>query len=253
MSTLTTSQSGIRQVSRAYDDVDIFKGILKLDNANINQFDPMITGYAQFYWIKLPPFMTQGNPELTTRFRNYTEKGHTSFDGIQDMAVDSEDMTGGIAGNQFKMVTNVKDDFDTFTMKVYELQGSPVRESIQYWVTGVRDYKTGYATYHGLVDTIDGGYTAKNHTGELLYVVTDPSGSSNGIEYAALITNIMPTKIPKSHLNLNHGEHGLVQIDLEFTGVKYESQFINEYAKKLVAARRKIETYDQFRPQLPEI
>ncbi|MEI2418911.1 hypothetical protein V6O07_01450, partial [Arthrospira platensis SPKY2] len=169
----------------------------------------------------------------------------------QDLQVATEDLTGGVAGNNFKVVSNAKDDFDTFTMKVYELQGAPIREAVEYWLTGVRDPKSGYAHYHGVVDKIEGGYCARNHTAELLYIETDPTGLSSGIEYACLITNIMPTKVPKSHLNMTHGDHGVVQYDLEFTGIKYESASINQQARIIVEKNMKIEKYLEFVPKNP--
>ena len=248
-----TSQSGIRSVTKSFADADLFRGMLKLDQSNIGQYDVMVGGYGVWYWVTMPTFMEKANPDLTKRFRNLTEKGSTSFDGIQDMSVTTEDVTGGIAGNSFKVVTNIKDEFDTFTLKCYEIQGSAIREGIQYWIDGVRDNKYGYATYHGLVDTIDGGYCAKNHTAELIYIVTDPSGSKNGIEYAAFITNIMPTKVPKSHLNVTHGDHPVVQYDLEFTGVKYESVWINEQAKNIIAKKRTIDSYLDFKPNISSL
>lgn len=246
---MATSQSGIRSLTRTFDDVDLFRDMLKLDQGNMSQYDFQVQGYGFFTWVTLPTFCELGNKDLIVRFKNLTEKGMTSFDGIQDMSANTEDVTGGIAGNTFKQMTNMKDEFDSFTIKCYEMVGSPLREAITYWLTGIRDPKSGYATYHGLVDTIDGGYTAKNHTGEIIYVVTDPSGSYNGIEYACLICNIMPTKIPMGHLNITHGEHGLTQMDLEFTGVKYESTYINEKAVEIVKNRRKISSYLEFKPQ----
>ena len=246
---VTTQSGGLRNVTKEFDDVDLFRGMLKLDNGNIAQYDFMQGGYGVFYWITMPTFMELGNKSLVDRFRNLTEKGATSFDGIQDMQANTEDITGGIAGNTFKQMTNMRDEFDSFTIKVYELQGSPIREAIEYWLTGIRDPKTGYATYHGLVDTIDGGYSAKNHTGEIIYIVTDPSGSANGIEYACMITNVLPTKVPKSHLNMSHGDHPVVSFDLEFTGVKYESTWINEQAKVILQKKRTIEHYLDFKPK----
>lgn len=249
LTTQTTQSGGLRSVTKTFDDVDLFRGMLKLDNGNIGQYDFMQGGYAVFYWTSMPTFMELGNKTLCDRFRNLSEKGMTSFDGIQDMSATTEDVTGGLAGNSFKQMTNMKDDFDTFTIKVYELQGSPIREAITYWLTGIRDYKYGHATYHGLVDTIDGGYSAKNHTAEGIYIVTDPSLSGNGIEYACLIVNIIPTKIPMSHLNMTHGDHPLVQFDLEFTGVKYESKWINEQAKIILNKKRTIEHYLDYKPK----
>lgn len=245
-----TSQTGIRNVTNNFEDVDLFRGMLKMDHGNIGQYDIMVGGYAQWYWVSMPAFMEIGNPDLTRRFRNLTEKGSTSLDGINDMSVTTEDVTGGIAGNSFKVMTNIKDDFDTFTIKCYEIQGSTIREGLQYWAYGIRDPKYGYARYHGLVDTIDGGYCAKNHTAELIYIVTDPSGSSTGVEYACLITNIMPTKIPMSHMNYTHGDHPVVQLDLEFTGVKYESVWINNQAKTIIKNKMAVESYLSYIPKL---
>ena len=245
-----TSQTGLRSVSKLFDDdsIDLFRGMLKLDNGNMAQYDFMQGGYGSFYWVTMPTFMEIGNPSLTTRFRNLTEKGATSFDGINDMSATTEDVTGGIAGNTFKQMTNLKDEFDSFTIKVYELQGSPIREGIDYWLTGIKDPKYGYATYHGLVNSIPGGYSAKNHSAEIIYIVTDPSGLSNGVEYAAYITNVLPTKVPKNHLNMTHGDHPIVSFDLEFTGVKYESTWINKQAVEIIKKKRSIQNYLDYTP-----
>lgn len=248
MNSAITSQHGIRSQQRDFSTVDVFRNGPKLDNGRLSQYNFFQGGFAKFFWITLPTFMELGNKDLLTKFKNYTEKGHTSFDGIQDMTANTEDITGGIAGNSFKQMNGLKDEFDSFTIKCYEQIGSPLREALSYWLTGIRDPKSGYATYQGLIDTIDGGYDARNHTAELLYVVTDPSGSENGIEYACFITNIIPTKVPMSHLNMQHGEHQIPEFDLEFTGVKYESTYINQQAKAIYAKNKSIEHYLEYRP-----
>jgi hypothetical protein len=245
----TTTQAGINSITRDFADADLFRGMLKLDQGNMGQYDFMVGGYAMFKWVTMPTFMELGAPDLTKRFRNLTEKGSTSFEGINDISLQTEDVTGGYAGNTFKQVTNMKEEFDTFSMKLYEMNGSPIREAISYWANGIRDKGYGIAHYHGLVDTIEGGYTAKNHTAELIYIVTNPSLSYNAIEYACLITNIVPTKIPMSHLNYSHGEHPLVNFDLEFSGTKYESKFINEKAVEILKNYRDLQSYMDFKPK----
>ena len=246
---ITSQSGGLRSVTKTFEDVDLFRGMLKLDNGNMAQYDFMQGGYAEFYWVTMPTFMQVGNPGLCTRWKNLTEKGATSFDGLNDMSANTEDITGGIAGNSFKQMTNLKDEFDSFTIKVYELQGSPIREGLEYWLTGIKDPKYGFATYHGLVNSIDGGYSAKNHSAELIYIVTDPAGFNGQIEYAAFITNIIPTKIPKSHLNMTHGDHPIVSFDLEFTGVKYESTWINEQAVAIAKKKRTLRHYLEYKPK----
>ena len=253
MNTAYTTQTGIRSVSKTYDDVDLFQGMIKLDNGNLAQYDVMKGGWGVFYWTSMPTFMELGNKNLCDRFRNYTEKACTSFDGIQDMQATTEDVTGGFNGLTYKQMTNLKDDFDTFTIKVYEQQGSVVREGLEYWLSGIMDPRYGVGNYHGLVDTIDGGWSAKNHTAEAIYIVTDPTMRSTGIEYACFLTNIMPTKVPKSHLNMTHGDHPVVQYDLEFTATKYESVWINEQAKIILDKRRQIQHYLDYKPKANSI
>ena len=243
-----TSQYGINSLTKKFDDADLFRNMVKLDQGNMGQYDFMVGGYGIFKWVTMPTFMEIGAPDMCERFKNLTERGATSFEGLNDISVQTDDVTGGYAGNSFKQVTNMKEEFDSFTMKMYEMNGSPIREAITYWLSGIRDKGNGLASYHGLVDTIDGGYTAKNHTAELLYIVTNPSMSYNAIEYACLICNVLPTKIPMSHLNFTHGEHNIVSFDLEFTGVKYESKYINEYAVKVLKNLRSISDYMEFKP-----
>src|SRR5574344_1031352 len=254
-----TTQSGIRSFEGSLNNVDLFRGMLKLDAANIGNYDFMVGGYGFFYWLSGPTFMTQtGNTStlgaLWNKFKAITEKGSTSFDGINDLSANTEDITGGIAGNSFKQVTNIKDDFDSFTIKCYEYQGSPLRETLQTWLNGIRDYKIGLANYAGQINTYKTGegasnkleYSAKNHTAEAAYIVTDPSGF--GVEYTCLLTNIIPTKVPKSHLNMSHGDHPLVQMDLEFSATMYESAYINEQLATYHRNQMTLQSYLDFEP-----
>lgn len=250
-----STQTNVRSVSETFDNVDLFRGMLRTDNGNLADYDFMVGGYGYFFWVSGPMFMRNEDSKgaaIWNRFKNLTEKGTTQFDGIQDMSVTTEDITGGIAGNSFKVATNMKDDFESFTLKVYENNGSPIREGISYWLDGVRDPKTGFATYHGLLGESSDGklpYGARNHTAEAIYIVTDPSGSEAGIEYACLLTNIMPTKKPMAHLNMTHGDHPVVQMDLEFTANKYESTWINAQAKDILAKKKIIENYYTYIPK----
>lgn len=73
-----------------------------------------------------------------------------------------------------------------------------------------------------------------NHCAECIYIVTDPSGGvhseGSGIEYAEYWTNVIPTKIPRSHLDTEKGSHGLVDIDIEFKGNWHVGTEVNELA-----------------------
>jgi hypothetical protein len=224
-----TSQSGILQkgVKGAnYTTDNLFAGMWRLDQSNLDRFDPFITGYAFIMWTKLPQFFK--DTTMKKNFQALTEKNFKAFSGVSDMTLQVEDMTTGFAGNSYGVATNLQKENTSFTLTHYELAGSPIRELYQYWVTGIRDPETGLAHYNGNIDTL--GYSAKNHTGELLYVVTDPSGSEKGIEFACYYTNVMPTKIPMGHLNYSSGDHAVQEIEIDFRGNFHQSQAINDLA-----------------------
>lgn len=226
---------------------NFFLGTWDLDQTNLDRYDPFVGGYAYIVWTKLPAFFSN---DLKTAFKRMTEKNFKSFDGVQDMTLESEAVGLGFAGNTMDVATNLKKFEGTFTLKHQEYMGSPIRELYEYWVTGIRDFETGLATYHGAItgsNPIE--YSAKNHTGELLYFVTDPTGSLGGakaIEFACYYTNVFPTKLPQAHLNYSSGEHNTVEIDQEFKGVFHRSKKIDELAKQVIASRTTIASFRDY-------
>lgn len=231
-----TSQSGIKQKGMNkgidYSTDNLFAGTWRLDQSNLERFDPFVAGYAFIIWTKLPQFF---DSQTQSQFKNLTEKNFKSFSGISDITLNVDDMTTGFNGNAYGVATGIAKENTSFSITHYELAGSPVRELYQYWVTGIRDFETGLATYHGAIADGSLEYSAKNHTGEFLYIVTDPSGAtgsnrSRGIEYAAYYTNVMPTKIPQDHLNYSSGDHTIAEITMDFRGNYHQSKEINELA-----------------------
>jgi hypothetical protein len=67
---------------------------------------------------------------------------------------------------------------------------------------------------------------------ELFYVVTDPTGVN--IEYACMLSNMMPKTVAKQHFEYEPGSHPAVQLDLDFTATRYESPQINEISAALL-------------------
>ena len=45
---ITSQSGGWRSVTKTFEDVDLFRGMLKLDNGNMAQYDFMQGGYAEF-------------------------------------------------------------------------------------------------------------------------------------------------------------------------------------------------------------
>jgi hypothetical protein len=223
-----------------YDADNLFQGVWRLNQDNLHRFDPFITGYAFFIWLKKPAFFDEG---IWKNFKALTERNFKALSGISSMTLAADDLNMGFAGNILPVPTNMPKENNSFSLNHYELAGSPVREGYQYWVTGIRDPETGLATYHGKINQDGMKYSLKNHTAEAIYIVTDPSGASlyagsrayAGIEFACYYTNVFPTKIPQDHLNYTAGDHSASQeIDIEFRGCFHQSRAINELAKTVM-------------------
>ena len=243
-----TTQYGIKKHTQDMTQFSLFMGGLNAKNEALKAYDPLKTGYARLFITRLPVFMDAIMPTQGKKFKHLLEYGFTGVDGIQNLSMDTEQITGGYAANSFDIGTQAKDETNEITVKLYEFAGSPVREYLDTWMTGISDPRTGLGHYHGCVYKNDYAniigqdpanvtplkYTQANHTMEAVYVVTDPTGASTGIEFACLLTNMMPKTVKKDHFNYTSGQHSIVEMDVPFTAVKYESSSVNALAKRLI-------------------
>ena len=234
---------------------NLFTGVWNLDQANLTKYDPYISGYAFIVWTKLPAFMNNvtdkdvisGMP-IDRAFKQMTEKNFKSLSGIGDITLGVEDVTHGFAGNAYGVATGISKENTSFSITHQELAGSPIRKLYEYWVTGVRDPETGLATYHGKIGSNEcPTYSAKYHTGELLYIVTDPTGGEHGIEFACYYTNVMPTKIPQDHLNFTNGDHAVAEASIDFRGNYHTSDQINQLAKAYLKQKLTQKTFADYK------
>jgi hypothetical protein len=230
---ITTLQSNIKTNNKDMTQYSLFMGGLNVKNNALSAYTPLKTGYARIFLVRMPAFMNKIMPNKTKNFRHLVEYGFVGVDGIQNTSLEFEQVTGGYAGRQFDVGTVAKDETNEVTVKLYEFAGSPVREYIDMWISGISDPHTGIGHYHGALDQ-GVSYNQSNHTMEAIYVQTDPTGRSDGIEYACMLTNMMPKNVKKDHFNYEAGQHSIVQTDVPFTAVKYESPQINSVAKALV-------------------
>ena len=203
-----------------------------------NAHDPYISGFAFIKWISVPIWIPTA-PE----FKALSEKNFKSFSGINDIQMGTEGVRAGFTGNEIHYAKDITKSGE-FTMKYQEQSGSPLSKIYNAWVSGIRDPKTGIATYpkaNGLE------YHSSNHTGVLLYVVTRPDADNfNGgknIEFAALFTKVMPTKIPLNHFNFESGSHDLAEPEQEFKGYMHIGEKVENFAAQYMNASR-IYTFD---------
>lgn len=224
----------------------LFAGGLDMTNASAENYDPLITGYGRLFMVRKPKFLqkeTSYSSDLTV-YKHILEYGNTGVSGINDITTETDNMTGGYAGKQVELMTGAKDDTTSFTVKVYEFTGSPIRKINHLWISGVSDLMSGLATYHGT----DLPVKQSNHTAEFIYVVTDRSGQN--VEYACMFANCFPKSVKEDHFNYDAGTHNLVQLDVEFSCVKYESIAINYYADQLIQKYKILGNHLNFNPGL---
>ena len=245
-----TIQTNIKRNTKDFAEYSLFLGGLDISVKNIDQFDPLRGGYARIFLIKLPRFMETIDSDMAKRFKHFVEMGFTGITGIGNTTMEYEEITGGYAGNKFSIPSVCRDETDGITIRLYEMSGSPIREFVDTWMTGISDPLTGLSHYHGVLDPGDNGtdgalpYKASNHVMESFYVCTDPTG--NFIEYACMFSNMMPKTVAKQHFEFEPGSHPAVQLDLDFTATRYESPQINEICKALLDKYKILRDYLNF-------
>lgn len=236
---------------RVYDskiakDKSFFTGHMNLQKL---QFDPFVGGYAFIIWVKVPKWLEETFPGFVAM----TQKNFKSFDGISDIDLGTDDYHFGFNSNAYGVATSISKGNTEFTLKHQEYSGSPIKNMYQFWVSSIRDPRTDIATYPTMFGC---EYSAKNHTGELLYIVTRPdvnNVSKKNIEFAAYYTNVFPTKIPLGHLNYSEGDHALVEIDIPFKGNMNIGPKIDAFAAKKLKETYNFVTEGFFDPTNPNV
>ena len=232
-----TSQTGIKKFNRDSITKNAFflQGISS-QNRQLQALDPQKTGYHRIFIVKNCEFASLALPNETKWFKWMLETLHTEISGIGDVTMNFSSIQGGLPGNSIEIPTLLIDDTNEITITVAEQSGSPIREYISYWLNGIADRQSGYGTYNGAFDgdnPYNLTYCQANHTMEAIYVSTDPTGKF--IEYACLLTNMVPKSIKESVFNAQSGTVNITPYDIAFTCNKYVSTDINKRAAELLA------------------
>lgn len=245
----------LRKNTKNYDSFKYFLEGIDATDQNLDQMTPYIQGISRLYFHKTPYFMHHLFPKLTDNFRSYLETGFKSISGIGDLQAQEATIEGGWANQKLDNISMVTDDTTQVEIALYEQTGSPVREFLETWLTGVRDPRSGVAHYHGAVMTPENEdgvpYGEKNHTGEFIYVALDPTAEY--IEYACLLAHVWPKNVQKSHLNYQSGERAPAEMQCTFSCIKYEGKYINDIAAFYIAHSNLVYNYLDFNPYASDI
>ena len=227
---MSTIQSNIKQNKNDnLTNYALFMGGLNVTHEVLRNYDPLKTGYGRLFMIRKPLFLDKSIHAQLDKFKHIIEYGNTAISGLNDVQVNTQNMTGGYVGKSFEIPTHATDDTNSFTVTCYEFSGSPIREVIHTWINGMSDLLTGLTHYNGANDVEK---TQANQTAEFIYVATDSTGEA--VEYSCLFANCFPKNLKNEQFNYQSGEHNFVEYPIEFSCVKYESRQINEVAKELL-------------------
>lgn len=237
-STFQSDHTKYMKINRKnFNQFSYFIAGIDVTQQNLDQMTPYIPGISRIFMHRTPLFMEVAFKDLTANFKSLVETGAKSVTGISDISVDFTPIEGGFNAQSFQNISKTNDESTQLGFTVYEQTGSPVREFIETWVTGVRDPRSGVAHYHGAVETpmnkFDGKgtvipYGEKNHTAEFIYYTLDPT--AHFLEYSCMWAHCMPTTVPKDHYNFQSGQRDAIEMNLTFAGEKYESRYINDIA-----------------------
>ena len=244
-------QSNIKNNNKDLTKYSLFLGGLNVKAKALEQYNPLKTGYTRIFVVQMPKFMNRILPIASKNFKHMIEYGFKSIDGIQNLTMEYEAITGGYAGRSFEIPTILKDETNAITIKLQEMSGSPVREYIEMWLSGISDPHTGLCHYHGALDkdsaTGNAGMEAiqANQVAEMIYVSTDNTGRE--IEFACLLSNMIPKVVKRDHYNYESGTHNAVEYDVEFTCTMYTSPDVNNVAKLLLDKYKILTNYLDFK------
>ena len=216
------------------------------DQVNL-YLDPIVTGYAFIYWVDLPNWFEK-DADLKY-FKQLSEKNFRSFQGINSIELNTAQLQTGFAGHEINVVTGISRQNTEFQIGHKEFSGSPMTKMYQKWISMIRDPRTGVALYPKLYNV---EYGARNHSGQLLYIMTRPDATNAGknvVEYACFYSNVVPTNVPLDSLyNFEIGSQDSPQIEITFKGFPEIGPNVNAYAEKILKEKIMSKNGDSFIP-----
>lgn len=226
----TTIQSSIKHNTTDMSKYALFLGGTNVVRDVLAAYDPLKTGYGRIFMVRKPVWVDEyfkGTGKMK-RFKHILEYGNTQIQGLTDPQVQFSTINGGYSGKGFEYPSYTTDDTNTFSITVYEMSGSPIREIIHTWINGTTDLQTGLAHYNG----VNLPKIQANQTAEFIYVATDNTGLA--VEYCCLFANCFPRGINIDVFNYQSGTHEPVETTIEFACTKYESTQINKVGRALI-------------------
>ena len=215
-----------------------FRGVT--DFTQIGQFDQFETGYNFLSVISMPKFLercakidTTNVAPLVSSFRHMLEYEFKGLSGLPDIATENATISNG--AQEINMIKNVTEDSAvTVSMTYYEKTGSLITKFSEYYLTGIKDKRSKFKHYHGLIAQGEMDASYENEVFTLLYYVTDNTGLE--LERAVLLANAQLTKAETSMYDGNRGEIDNKEMTIEFQCFPITGAKVDKAAKSLLEA-----------------
>ena len=211
-----------------------------IDPSNLAQFNLYEGGYAIFAVLDIPYFVKRlCETDKTGRYKtmvetyvNVLEQEFKSLDGLNNIEAETDEFTNNLTTIQ--MINKITHNaHSTFTMNYTEKAGAVLTRTNEFILTGIKDPKTGFKHYHGLIrdgliDLDRVGFQSECFT--FLYMITDNTGYR--LERSYLIVGAQPTSAGLANLyESEKGNYEFKQVSMEYTGYALSGDAIDAKAK----------------------
>lgn len=209
-----------------------------IDFSNPAQFNLYESGYQFLTVVSRPRFiemLADTDTEVANSLKLFCwilENEFRGLSGIDNITIDPLEFTDNISTINTIGKVNMQSATE-ISMNFTERSGGAMTSFIEYYLKGLKDPRTQFKTYHGLIK--DGKLAAgfENEVFHLLYIVTDNTGL--GLEKAFLFACAQPTT---AQLDIYNGEKGAIEkkdIDVPFQCFLIDGDEVDKRAVKMLA------------------
>lgn len=209
-----------------------------IDFSNPAQFNLYESGYQFLTVVSRPRFiemLADTDTEVANSLKLFCwilENEFRGLSGIDNITIDPLEFTDNISTINTIGKVNQQSALE-ISMSFTERSGGAMTSFIEYYLKGLKDPRTQFKTYHGLIK--DGKLAAgfENEVFHLLYIVTDNTGL--GLEKAFLFACAQPTT---AQLDIYNGEKGAIEkkdIDVPFQCFLIDGDEVDKRAVKMLA------------------
>lgn len=207
------------------------------DFGNLAQYNMYEKGYPFLIIVKAPECLTKLGQinteygEMVNSFLHILEYEFRGLDGLEAISSETQEIADGL--NTLEVITKVTmQSASTFSMRYNEKAGSLITRVQELYLRGLRDPRTGFKHYNGLIpDYIpDPGFDKECFS--FLYFTTDNTGLA--LEKAYYIVSAQLTQSDQTIYDSEKGTVEFAEVSVEFRGFPVTGSEVNKQAYKVL-------------------